>query len=124
VHVDVFRFLFAVIGTIRGNANSFGGMAASTFELPAILRKANVYFVPEICILHFVYFVKIVYVKAANVGTNFSGAVVAPVMLNVPDDMPVGAWVTAIVPFIFKLRSVKIINKIHITKKLRLDGFI
>ena len=99
-------------------------MAASTFELPAVFRKTNVYFVPEVGILYFVRFVKIVYVKAANVGTNFSGAVVAPVMFNVSDDMSMGAWVTAIVPFILKLGSVKIINKIYITQKLRLKRFI
>ena len=46
-------------------------------------------------------------VEATDVGFNFDGTVITPVMLRVPDAMPVGTRITSVIPTRLKLRIVK-----------------
>jgi hypothetical protein len=62
--------------------------------------------------------VKIVYVKATHVGSNFSGAVVTPMLFDVPNDVSMGTWVATIVALILKLCLIEVVNKTNETEKL------
>ena len=87
-------------------------------NLPAVLRKTNINLVPKRSIPYFVCFVKIVYVKATYVGSNFSGTMVTPMLFDVPNSVPMGAWVATIVALSLKLCLIEVINKTNKTKKL------
>ena len=118
VNVDVLRFLFTVIRSIRWDANSFGCTFSSALNFPAVLGKANINLVPEAGVSHLIGFVKIVYIKAANIRSNFSGAMVTPMLFDVPNGVPMGARVTTIVTLILKLCLIEVVNKTNKTKKL------
>ena len=118
VNVDVLRFLFTVIRPIRWNADSFGSAFSSALNLPAVLGKTNINLMPKAGVPHFIGFVKIVYVKAANIGSNFSGAMVTPMLLNVSNGVTMGAREATIVALILKLCLIEIINKTDKTKNL------
>jgi len=120
VDVDVLRFLFTVIRPIRWYADSFGCTFSSALNFPTVLGQANINLVPEAGVPYLIRFVKIVYVKAANVGSNFSGAMVTPMLLNVPNGVTMGARVAVIVAFILKLRLIEVVNKTNKTKDLKL----
>jgi hypothetical protein len=89
-------------------------------NFPAVLGQADINLVPEAGVPHLIRFVKIVYVKAANVGSNFSGAMVTPMLLNVPNGVTMGARIATIVALILKLRLIEIVNKTNKTKDLKL----
>ena len=116
--VDVLRFLFTVIRPIRWYADSFGCTFSSALNFPAVLGQANINVVPEAGVPYLIRFVKIVYVKAANVGSNFSGAMVTPMLFNVPNGVTMRARVAVIVALILKLRLIEVVNKTDKTKKL------
>ena len=118
VNVDILRFLFAVIRSIRWNADSFGCTFSSALKFPTVLGQANINLVPEAGVPHLIRFVKIVYVKAANIGSNFSGAMVTPMLLNVPNGVTMGARIATIVALILKLCLIEVVNKTDKAKKL------
>lgn len=124
VNVDVLRFLFAVIRSIGWNTDSLGRTFSMALNFPAVLGQADINLVPKRSVPYFVCFVKIVYVKAANVGSNFPGAMVTPMLFNVPNGVTMGAWVATIVTFILKLSLVEIINETNKAKKLWLKGVV
>jgi hypothetical protein len=118
MNVDILGFLFAVIRSIGWNTDSLGCTFGSTLNLPAVLGQADINLVPKRSVPYFVCFVKIVYVKATYVGSNFSGAVVTPMLFNIPNGVPMGAWVTTIVTLIPKLCLIEVVNKTNETEKL------
>jgi hypothetical protein len=112
VNIDVFRFLFAVIRSVRGDANPFGRTVSSSLNFPTVLGKPNIDLVPKAGVPYFVRFVKIVYVKTANVRSNFPGAVITPIMFSISDDMAMRAWIAFVVTKLLKLSLIKIVNEI------------
>jgi hypothetical protein len=120
MNVDVLRFLFAVIRSVRGDANSFGRTVSSSLDFPAVLGKTDINLIPKTGVPHLVRFVKIVYVKAANVGSNFLGAVIAPMLFDIPNGVTMGAWIATIVTLAFKLRLIEIVNETNKAKDLEL----
>ena len=118
VNVNVLRFLFAVIRSVGWDANSFGCTVSSSLNFPAVLGQTNINLVPKGGVPYLIRFVKIVYVKAANIGSNFSGAMVTPMLLNVPNGVTMGARIATIVALILKLCLIEVVNKTDKTKKL------
>ena len=118
VNVDVLRFLFAVIRSVGGNADSFGSAFSNALNFPTVLGQANINLVPEAGVPYLIRFVKIVYVKATNVGSNFLCTVVTPMLFNVPNSVAMGAWVATIVTLILKLCLIEVVNKTNKTEKL------
>jgi len=118
VNVDVLRFLFAVIRSIGWNTDSLGCTFGSTLNLPAVLGQADINLVPKRSVPYFICFVKIVYVKATHVGSNFSSAMVTPMLFDVPNGVSMRAWVATIVALSLKLCLIKVVNKTNETKKL------
>jgi hypothetical protein len=120
VNINILRFLFAVIRSVGWDANSFGRTVSSSLNFPAVLGQTNINLVPKASVPYLIRFVKIVYVKAANVGSNFSGAMVTPMLFNVPNGVTMGARVALVVTFILKLSLTEIINEINKAKNLEL----
>jgi len=118
VNVDVLRFLFAVIRSIGWNTNSFGCTFSSALNLPTVLGQPDINLVPKRSVPYFICFVKIVYVKATHVGSNFSSAMVTPMLFDVPNGVPMRAWVATIVALSLKLCLIKVVNKTNETEKL------
>jgi hypothetical protein len=54
--------------------------------------------------------VKIVYVKAANIRNNFSGAMVTPVLLRIPNGVSMGTRIPDVISLLFQLALIKIVN--------------
>lgn len=124
VNVDVLRFLLAVIRSVRRDANPFGRTISSSLNFPTVLREANVKLVPKAGVPYLIGLVKIVYVKAANVGSNFPGAMIAPMVFDIPNDVAMGTRVAFVVAKILKLRLIEIVNKTNKAKKLWLRGLV
>ena len=124
VNVNVLRFLLAVIRSVRRDANPFRRTIRSSFNFPAVLRKADVNLVPKASVPYLISFVKIVYVKAANVGSNFSGAMIAPMVFDIPNSVAMRTRVAFVIAKILKLSLIKIVNKTNKTKKLWLRGLV
>lgn len=120
VNVDVLRFLFAVIRSVGGDANPFGSTVGSSLNFPAVLGESDINLIPKTGVPHLVRFVKIVYVKAANIGSNFLGAVIAPMLFDIPNGVTMGAWVATVVALALKLRLTEIINETNKAKDLEL----
>jgi len=89
-------------------------------NFPTVLGQADINLVPEAGVPYLIRFVKIVYVKAANVGSNFSGAMVTPMLFNIPNGVTMGARIAVIVALILKLRLIEVVNKTNKTKDLKL----
>jgi len=89
-------------------------------NLPTIFGETNIDLIPKAGVPYFVRFVKIVYVKAANVGSNFLCTAVTPMLFNVPNSVTMGARVALIVTFTLKLSLTEIINEINEAKDLKL----
>jgi hypothetical protein len=118
MNVDILGFLFAVIRSIGWNTDSLGCTFGSTLNLPAVLGQADINLVPKRGVPHLICFVKIVYVKATHVGSNFSGAMVTPMLFDVPNSVPMGAGVATIVALSLKLCLIEVVNKTNETEKL------
>jgi len=87
-------------------------------NLPAVLGQTDINLVPKRSVPYFVCFVKIVYVKATHIGSNFSGAMVTPMLFDVPNDVPMGAGIATIVALSLKLCLIEVVNKTNETEKL------
>jgi hypothetical protein len=87
-------------------------------NFPAVLGKTDVNLIPQAGVPYLVRFVKIVYIKATNIRSNFSGAMITPVLFNIPNGVAMGTRVSTIVAFILKLSLVEIINETNKAKKL------
>ena len=88
VHVDVLRFLFAVLRSIGRKANAFRCRP----DVPAFIREGDVDLCPEFGVLVFVVGMQVVDVKPTDVAEDLLCTLVAPVVGGVTDGVIMGAW--------------------------------
>ena len=99
VHVDVLRFLLAVLRSVRRKANTFRCRP----DVPAFIRESDVDLCPELGVFVFVVGMQVVDIKPTDVTQDFLRALVTPVMGGVTDDVVMGAWEPPVVTKVIEL---------------------
>jgi hypothetical protein len=106
----------AVGRPIGGHTHTPGGVWARSINSPTVPWGANRDFLPQFLVLGFVFNVKVVDIKATNIGLNFVDAVVTPIIYVVPDGMAMRTNKTVVIPMVTQGSVVKLINFWHEAK--------
>ena len=100
----------AVGRSIGRHAHTPGAVWARCIDGPAVFRWTNRDFLPEFVVFGLVLNVKVVEVKATEVGLDLVDAVITPVLSDIPDHMAVRADKTLVVPMRLKVIVVEGVN--------------
>lgn len=112
VHVDVFRFLSAVLRSIGRKANAFRCRP----DVPAFIGVGDVDLCPELGVLVLVVGMQVVDVKSTDVTEDLFGALVAPVVGGVTNDVVMGAGEPPIVTKVIELCFREFLNTVNVTE--------